>query len=68
MTLTIRPAAVMEFLAGQLAATPVAPVVTALDAAARTALLNDICARLRPYMDEMGLAVPYATNVAVASA
>lgn len=68
MTLTIRPAAVMEFLAGQLAATPVAPVVAALDAAARTALLSDICARLRPYMDETGLAVPYATNVAVASA
>jgi hypothetical protein len=53
---------------GQLAATPVAAVVAALDAAARTALLSDICARLRPYMDGTGLAVPYATNIAVASA
>jgi hypothetical protein len=68
MILTIRPPAVTEFLAGHLAATPVAAVVAALDAAARTALLSDICARLQPYMDETGLAVPYATNIAVASA
>ena len=68
MSLTIRPAAVTEFLAGQLAATPVAAAVTALDATARAALLNDICARLQLYMDETGLAVPYATHVAVASA
>jgi ubiquinone/menaquinone biosynthesis C-methylase UbiE len=68
MRLTIRPAAVMAFLAGQLAATPVAAVVAALDPAARTALLSDICARLQPYTDEAGLAVPYATHVAVATA
>src|SRR4249919_1943784 len=59
MILTIRHPAVTEFLAGQLAATPVAAAVAALDAAARTALLSDICAMLQPYMDEAGLAVPY---------
>jgi ubiquinone/menaquinone biosynthesis C-methylase UbiE len=68
MILTIRQAAVTEFLAGQLAATPVATAVAALDAAARAALLSDICVMLQPYMDEAGLAVPYATHVAVASA
>jgi len=66
--ITIRHAAVTEFLAGQLAAAPVAAAVAALDAAARTALLSEIRATLQPYTDDVGLAVPYETHVAVASA
>lgn len=68
MFLTIRHPAAMEFLAGQLAAAPVAAAVAALDTAARMALLSDICSALQPYTDDAGLAVPYATHVAVASA
>ncbi len=59
--ITIRHPAVAEFLAGQLAAAPVAVAVAALDTAARTALLSEIRATLQPYTDDAGLAVPYET-------
>lgn len=65
---TIRHPSPAEFIAGQLAATPVASAIAALDVRARTALLNDIRATLRPYTDDEGLAVPYEIHVAVASA
>jgi SAM-dependent methyltransferase len=66
--LTIRHPSLTEFIAGQLAATPVAARVAALEANAQTALLDDIRTALRPYTDDEGLAVPYEIHVAVASA
>jgi len=66
--LTIRHPSLLEFISGQLAATPVAARVAELDANARSALLDDISAALRPYTDDEGLAVPYEIHVAVAYA
>lgn len=66
--LTIRHPSLLEFISGQLAATPVAASIAALEASARSALLDDICATLRPYTDDEGLAVPYEIHVAVAYA
>jgi 2-polyprenyl-3-methyl-5-hydroxy-6-metoxy-1,4-benzoquinol methylase len=59
----IAPAA---FIAGQLAASPLAGAVATLDAAARSALIDDILASLKPYTDDGGLAVPMQAHVAVA--
>lgn len=66
--LTIRHPSLAEFVSGQLAATPIAARVAALDVNARRALLDDIRAALRPYTDDEGLAVPYEIHVAVAYA
>jgi hypothetical protein len=66
--LTIRHPSLTAFILGQLAATPVAARIAALDANARTALLDDICTALWPYTDDEGLAVPYEIHVAVAYA
>lgn len=66
--LTIRHPSLTAFIAGQLAATPVADRIAALDTSARTALLDDIRTALRPYTDDEGLAVPYEIHVAVAHA
>jgi SAM-dependent methyltransferase len=59
----IAPAA---FMAGQLAASPLAGAVATLDTAARSALIDDILASLEPYTDDGGLAVPLQAHVAVA--
>jgi SAM-dependent methyltransferase len=64
--LTLRHPAPAEFIAGQLAATPLAGAVAALDAAAQVALRHDILATLRPYTDDEGLAVPIEAHVAMA--
>ena len=66
VVLTLRHPAPAEFLAGQLAATPLAGAVAALDAAAQAALRHDILATLRPYTDDAGLAVPTEAHVAIA--
>lgn len=66
--LTIRHPSLTTFISGQLAATPIAARVAALDVNARNALLDDIRAALGPYTDDEGLAVPYEIHVAVACA
>jgi hypothetical protein len=43
----------------------VLPAVAALDASARTALLEDVRSALRPYTDDTGIAVPNEAHVAV---
>lgn len=55
-----------EFVRGQLAATPVADLVAALDAAEQSALVDEILTSLRCYVDDDGLAAPYETHVVVA--
>jgi ubiquinone/menaquinone biosynthesis C-methylase UbiE len=64
---TIRHASLGEFIPGQLAATPVAADIAALNDTARTALLNEIQLTLQPYTDDDGLAVPYEIHVATAT-
>ena len=66
--LTIRHPSVAEFISGQLTATPMAASIAALSGDGRAALHDDICASLRPYTDDEGLAVPYELYVAVAQA
>ena len=56
---------VETFLPGQFAATPFAGAVAALDASARTALLEDARSALLPYTDDTGIAVPNEAHVAV---
>jgi ubiquinone/menaquinone biosynthesis C-methylase UbiE len=67
LIVTIRHASLAEFIPGQLAATPVAADIAALDDTARSALLNEIQLTLRPYTDDDGLAVPYEIHVATAT-
>lgn len=66
VVLTMRHPTPAEFIAGQLAATPLAGAVAALDAAAQGALRHDILASLRPYTDDEGLAVPIEAHIAMA--
>jgi hypothetical protein len=64
--LTARHPSLATFIPGQLASTPLAGAVAALDAAAQSALLDDIITTFRPYTDDEGLAVPLAAHVAMA--
>ena len=65
-TLVIRFASVEEFMPGQFAAAPYAGAVAALDAPARTALLEDVRLAFRPYTADTGVAVPTEALVATA--
>jgi ubiquinone/menaquinone biosynthesis C-methylase UbiE len=62
----MRAPSLAEYLPGFLAATPMAGAVAAMDEAARTALFQDLQGRLRPYVDDTGLAVPMECHVVVA--
>jgi ubiquinone/menaquinone biosynthesis C-methylase UbiE len=64
--LTLRHPSLATFIPGQLAATPFASAVAALDADAQSALLDDILTIFQPYTDDEGLAVPMEAHVAVA--
>ena len=64
--LVMRFASVEAFIPGQFAATPFAGAVAALDAAARTALLEDVRVALRSYTDDEGVAVPNEAHIAIA--
>ena len=64
--LVMRFASVEAFIPGQFAATPFAGAVAALDAAARTALLEDVRLALRSYTDDEGVAVPNEAHIAMA--
>ncbi|MEZ4736531.1 MAG: methyltransferase domain-containing protein [Caldilineaceae bacterium] len=57
-----------EFIRGQLAATPVADQVAALDEAGQRALVDEILTALRCYLDDDGLAAPYETYIVLAHA
>ena len=64
--LVMRFASVEAFVPGQFAAAPCAGAVAALDAHARTALLEDVRMALRAYTDDTGVAVPTEAHVAIA--
>lgn len=64
--LVMRFASVEAFIPGQFAAAPFAGAVAALDAAARTALLEDVRVALQPYTDDEGVAVPNEAHIAIA--
>jgi ubiquinone/menaquinone biosynthesis C-methylase UbiE len=64
--LVMRFASVEAFIPGQFAATPFASAVAALDAAARTALLEDVRLTLQSYTDDEGVAVPNEAHIAMA--
>ena len=64
--LTVRHPSLATFIPGQLAATPLAGTVAALDAAAQSVLLDNIITTFRPYTDDDGLAVPLEAHVAMA--
>jgi ubiquinone/menaquinone biosynthesis C-methylase UbiE len=64
--LVMRFPSVEAFIPGQFAATPFAGAVAALDAAARTALLEDVRLALRSYTDDEGVAVPNEAHIAMA--
>ncbi len=66
--LTIRHPNPADFIRGQLAATPVADQVAALDDAGLTALVDDILGALHCYVDDSGLAAPYEIHVVLAYA
>ena len=61
--LTLRHLSPAEYILGQLAASPFAGTIAALDAPAQTALLNDILTTAQPYTDDQGLAVPKEAHV-----
>lgn len=63
---TIRNSSLATFIQGQLAASPWAGAVAALDASAQSALLDEILSALSPYTDDDGLAVPTESHVVVA--
>jgi ubiquinone/menaquinone biosynthesis C-methylase UbiE len=63
---TMRHSSLATFIPGQLAATPWAGAVAALDATAQSALLDDIITAFQPYTDDDGLAVPTESHVFVA--
>ncbi|MCB0091967.1 MAG: methyltransferase domain-containing protein [Caldilineaceae bacterium] len=64
--LIIRHPQPAEFIRGQLAATPVADQVAALSEARQEALVGEVLANLRGYIDDDGLAAPYETHVVMA--
>lgn len=66
--LTIRHPGPAELIRGQLAATPVADQVAALDESGRKALVAEILAALQCYIDDDGLAAPYEIHVILAHA
>lgn len=63
---TMRNPSPATFIPGQLAASPWAGAIAALDASAQSALLDDIIAALQPYIDDDGIAVPTESHVALA--
>jgi SAM-dependent methyltransferase len=65
--LPARVSALEAFLAGQFLASPIAADIGALDESGRGALFDDIRDRLRPHMDDGGLAVPFAAHTIIAS-
>jgi ubiquinone/menaquinone biosynthesis C-methylase UbiE len=65
-TLVMRFVSVEAFVPGQFAATTSAGAVAALDAPARTALLEDVRMALQSYTGDTGVAVPTEAHVATA--
>ncbi|MCB0108557.1 MAG: methyltransferase domain-containing protein [Caldilineaceae bacterium] len=64
--LTIRHPRPAAFIRGQLAATPVADQVAALDRQEQAALVDEILSTLQCYMDDDGLAAPYEIHTVLA--
>jgi ubiquinone/menaquinone biosynthesis C-methylase UbiE len=62
----MRAPSLAEYLPGFIAATPMAEAVAAMHEAARTAMFQELQSRLRPYVDDTGLAVPMECHVVVA--
>jgi hypothetical protein len=73
LNVAIRPAVKMlrfpspeEFVRRYVAATPLAGAVAQVDDATHTALIAEVSAALRPYVDTEGLAFPIEAHLAVA--
>jgi ubiquinone/menaquinone biosynthesis C-methylase UbiE len=57
-----------EYVLGYLSGTPMAGAVTALDEASRTAMVEQVCSKLRDYVDDDGMAAPWEAHLATAKA
>ena len=62
----MRAPALLDFLPGYFSATPMASAIAALDSSARVAMIREIDAAVRVYVDDSGLAVPVECNVVTA--
>ena len=65
-TLPMRVPALETFLAGQFIASPIAAHIDALDESTRGMFFDEIKRRLRPYMDDGSLAVPFEAHLVIA--
>ena len=57
-----------EFVLGYVSGTPMAGAVAALDEANRAAMVEQVCSRLRDYVDDDGMAAPWEAHLATAQA
>jgi hypothetical protein len=62
----MRAPALLDFLPGYFSATPMASAIGALEPSAREAMIHEIEAAVRVYVDDSGLAVPVECNVVTA--
>jgi SAM-dependent methyltransferase len=62
----LRHSSLATFILGQLASTPFAGAVAALDADGQSALLDDLLTTFQPYTDDEELAVPFEAHIAMA--
>lgn len=62
----MRAPALLDFLPGYFSATPMASAIAALDSSARAAMIREIDAAVRVYVDDSALAVPVECNVVTA--
>jgi hypothetical protein len=66
IALTIRVPPIEEYVPIQLAATPIAAVIEALNEETRTALVRDASIALQPYVDGDGVALSEETHIVTA--
>ena len=57
---------VAEYVLGYLSGTPMAGAVAALDETSRTAMVEQVCSKLRDYVDDDGMAAPWEAHLAAA--
>jgi hypothetical protein len=55
-----------EYVLGYLSGTPMAGAVTALDEASRAAMVEEVCSKLRDYVDDGGMAAPWEAHLITA--
>jgi hypothetical protein len=57
-----------EYVLGYLSGTPMAGAVAALDEASRAAMVEQVCSKLRDYVDDDGMAAPWEAHFVTAKA